>query len=89
MQPLANDFLEEKSTHIKYPLKVNYCRECFHVQLDFAVKPDLLFRNYVYVSGTTKTLDEYFSTFVKKIIEMNFNIKKVLEIASNDGSLMN
>jgi 2-polyprenyl-3-methyl-5-hydroxy-6-metoxy-1,4-benzoquinol methylase len=47
-----------------------------------------LFRNYVYVSGTTKTLDDYFTDFVRKCKELNLDTQKVLEIASNDGSLL-
>ena len=87
-QPPANDFLENLSSYIEYPLGVNYCENCFHVQLSFAVNPELLFRNYVYVSGTTKTLDDYFTDFVRKCEELNLDTQKVLEIASNDGSLL-
>ena len=87
-QALANDYLSDLSSFIEYPLSVKYCQKCFHIQLDFSVHPDLLFRNYVYVSGTTKTLDEYFNSFVNKMNAFNFSEKKVLEIASNDGSLL-
>ena len=52
------------------------------------MNPELLFRNYVYVSGTTKTLDDYFTGFLGKCEELNLDARKVLEIASNDGSLL-
>jgi hypothetical protein len=86
-QPLANDFLDN-SNFEKYPLNIYACNDCTHAQLDFAVNPDRLFRNYLYVSGTTKTLENYFKTFVAKTAEMNIPNKKVLEVASNDGSLL-
>ena len=87
-QPPANDFLANISNYCEYPLGVNYCSNCYHVQLTFSVNPDLLFRDYVYVSGTTKTLDIYFSDFVNKCHKFELKKKKVLEIASNDGSLL-
>ena len=87
-QPPANDFLADISNYCEYPLGVNYCSSCYHVQLTFSLNPDLLFRDYVYVSGTTKTLDIYFSDFVNKCNKFELKKKKVLEIASNDGSLL-
>lgn len=86
-QPLANDFLNN-SNFEKFPLSINVCSICSHAQLDFAVNPDRLFRHYLYVSGTTKTLESYFQTFVTKISKMNLPNNKVLEVASNDGSLL-
>lgn len=87
-QPPANDFLADISHYCEYPLGVNYCRSCYHIQLTFSLNPDLLFRDYVYVSGTTRTLDNYFSDFINKCNKLKLKKKKVLEIASNDGSLL-
>jgi hypothetical protein len=61
LQPLANSFLKSQSeTESVFPLATNYCTDCFHVQLTHKVNPDLLFKNYLYVSGTAKTQLEYF-----------------------------
>jgi 2-polyprenyl-3-methyl-5-hydroxy-6-metoxy-1,4-benzoquinol methylase len=86
-QPLANDFLDH-SNFEKFPLSIYACSNCAHTQLDFAVNPNRLFRHYLYVSGTTKTLKSYFETFVTKCSRMNLPNNKILEIASNDGSLL-
>jgi cyclopropane fatty-acyl-phospholipid synthase-like methyltransferase len=88
-QPLANSFRPKGIELPSYPLAVNLCTDCFHTQLTVGVAPELLFRNYLYVSGTTKTLTEYFKNFVLKV-ENRFGGRKlrVLEIASNDGSLL-
>lgn len=90
-QPLANSYLSSKSEKENYyPLALNYCRECTHLQLTHAVNPDLLFKNYLYVSGTTKTLRDYFDSFV--LLTENYIKKenpKILEIACNDGSQLN
>jgi nucleoside-diphosphate-sugar epimerase/ubiquinone/menaquinone biosynthesis C-methylase UbiE len=91
-QPLANNYLDSISDICKkYPLNIQYCKHCFHVQLDSVVNPEKLFNNYVYVSGTSLTLKDYFSKFATHTIERylehsNGNPIKILDIACNDGS---
>jgi hypothetical protein len=54
-QPLANSYHDGKAPLEEFPLGVAVCRDCWHTQLTVAVNPDLMFRNYLYVSGTTHT----------------------------------
>ncbi len=85
-QPLANSYLnsaEEKE--LSYPLGINYCMDCTHIQLTHVVDPDKLFKHYLYVSGTTKTLRDYFDWFVDFTSKYTGG-KKVLDIACNDGT---
>lgn len=85
-QPLANSYLKSKEEPEEvYPLAINYCPVCTHIQLTHAVNPDLLFKNYLYVSGTTNTLKQYFKDFVG-ITARYTSGKRVLDIACNDGS---
>jgi 2-polyprenyl-3-methyl-5-hydroxy-6-metoxy-1,4-benzoquinol methylase len=89
-QPLANSYVNDKNSLEEYfPLALNYCSNCTHLQLTHAVNPDLLFKHYLYVSGTTKTLRDYFDYFVG-ITEKYFEKKQltVLDIACNDGTLL-
>jgi len=89
-QPLANSFLNEiTSEEPKFPLKLNICTECTHLQLSHAVDPDLLFKHYLYVSGTSKTLLDYFDWFARYTLEQNNAARSVLDIACNDGSQLN
>ena len=86
IQPLANSFVKtDNEPEALYPLATNYCEECFHVQLTHKVNPDLLFKNYLYVSGTTKTQLEYFDWFAQFVME-NHKADRVLDIGCNDGS---
>ena len=87
-QPLANDFLEPGSSFDSYPLKLIRCSKCFHSQLSIAVNPTRLFRDYSYVSGTSKTLSDYFDNFAKEILQRFGPKKKILDIGSNDGSFL-
>jgi 2-polyprenyl-3-methyl-5-hydroxy-6-metoxy-1,4-benzoquinol methylase len=84
-QPLANNYHSGEYQE-EYPLNLNLCQDCFHLQLSHTVNPDLMFRNYLYVSGTTKTLRDYFDYFAAKTIEYSPSASTVLDIACNDGT---
>ena len=84
-QPLANNYhanIEQE----EFSLKLNLCTTCYHLQLSYIVNPDLMFKNYLYVSGTSQTLKDYFEFFAHKTLEYNNTAKTVLDIACNDGT---
>ena len=91
--PLANSFvtkdqLGEEEPH--YPLDVYFCDNCQLVQLSDIVSPELLFREYAYVTGSSKPMETHFTGLVEDVIE-NFKIRKdslVIDIGSNDGTLL-
>lgn len=87
-QPLANSYLDTNNPILEfsYPLKLQFCNDCSHLQLSCAINPDLLFKNYLYVSGTTQTLRDYFDGMVHTVQKYIPNGKTVLDIACNDGS---
>ncbi|MDO8270204.1 MAG: class I SAM-dependent methyltransferase [Candidatus Levybacteria bacterium] len=85
-QPLANSYHKGKKLPV-YPLVVNLCTQCFHSQLSVVVNKERMFKNYLYVSGTTDT----FRNHTKKLAEdaiKRFDKKNlsVLDIACNDGT---
>lgn len=90
-QPMANSFISsEDETELVFPLRLNRCRKCSHLQLSHAVNPDLLFKNYLYVSGTSQTLRDYFDWFAKETLNyFSEPPTSVLDIACNDGSQLN
>lgn len=87
-QPMANSFIEtEDEAELTFPLVLNRCTDCSHLQLSHAVNPDLLFRNYLYVSGTSQTLKDYFDWFANYSLGFfSEKPKSVLDIACNDGT---
>lgn len=85
-QPLANSYTSSLVAQEKYPLKLNYCKKCTHLQLSHAVDPNVLYNNYVYVSGTAKTNHEYFKSFVDLVLKYAPDASVVLDIACNDGT---
>ena len=91
-QPLANSYINDTNIlEETFPLGLNHCQYCNHLQLTHAVNPDLIFKNYIYVSGTTKTLRDYFDEFVNITANYFEENKKlsILDIACNDGSQLN
>ena len=90
-QPLANSYHKEDEVLDEYPLGVNICNNCYHIQLTHVVNPDLLFKDYLYVSGTTKTLHDNMKWFVDYVLETTTwgRGNSVLDIACNDGTQLN
>mgnify|MGYP003351403123 FL=1 len=90
-QPLANSYKKDQmEPQAEYPLAINRCNHCYHVQLTHQVNPELMFKDYAYVSGTAKTSLEYFNWLVEKIVNRYGSTpKNVLDIGCNDGSFLN
>ena len=86
-QPLANEFHSINASSYNYPLRLMNCSECFHNQLSHIVNPEILFKNYKYVSGTSKTGHLFFKNNAELIHRFNNGTAgRVLDIACNDGT---
>jgi|TARA_R100000008_G_C3579883_1_gene167746 SAM-dependent methyltransferase len=85
-QPLANSYHDNSSEMDRYPLGVNLCENCYHIQLTHSVNPNLLFKDYLYVSGTTETLRHNMKWFADYVVEQTPFHRTVLDIACNDGT---
>lgn len=92
-QPLANAFLRdpaEFATEQFFPLDVYFCERCALVQLLDVIDAEVLFRHYVYVSGTSTTIAAHNEDYAGVVVE-RFGLGSqdlVIEVASNDGSLL-
>lgn len=89
-QPLANaykDFSNQSET--QYPLAVNLCHHCFHLQLSHTVDPTIIYKNYLYATGTNQTIQEYSQWFASFCKEYVGDPQTVLDIGCNDGTQLN
>lgn len=91
--PLANAFLTQKeldTTEQFFPLDVYFCTTCTLVQLGHVVSPELLFKDYVYVSSTSSVFIEHFREFSRGVVNrFGLNIDSlIVDIGSNDGILL-
>lgn len=90
---LANSFLKspaEFETEPRFPLDVYFCRTCSMVQLADVIDPEVLFRNYLYVTGTSDTIAQHNVGYAKTVVETTHagSDALIVEVASNDGSLL-
>ena len=93
-QPLANNFRStaEAAMNVKrYPLRLMRCKRCNHMHLSKLVSRTRLFSDYIYVSGTSSTLLQYFDWLADKVSnettgDAGASARSVLELACNDGS---
>jgi novobiocin biosynthesis protein NovU/D-mycarose 3-C-methyltransferase len=88
--PLANRFLRPEQLgepEPMFPLRVGLCRDCGLVQLDEDVPRETLFRDYVYVSGTSELVRRHADRLAKTLSRrLGLGSRDlVLEAASNDG----
>jgi SAM-dependent methyltransferase len=88
-QPPANSYsVSPPAQESRFPLGLNLCLSCWHSQLTFCVDRQLIFDEYSYVSGTSRTLDRFFVWFSNNLSQCYPGGSKVLELAANDGSLV-
>jgi len=92
-QPLANanlHHLDEAASEPAFPLDVYFCDGCSLVQLADVVDPEVLFAHYLYVTGTSETIAAHnrsYSRTVTDLLHLGPD-DLVVEVASNDGSLL-
>jgi len=94
MHPLCQNHIEpEQLNHMEpfFPLHAYVCDSCFLVQLEEFVAPENIFANeYAYFSSFSDSWVEHARKYTEMVCErfgLN-NKSKVMEIASNDGYLL-
>jgi SAM-dependent methyltransferase len=89
--PHSDNFRKDcNMPEVYYPLTLNQCQDCQFVQLGYTVSPDVLYDDdYLYESSITKTADAHWAEFVESVIKATgITNGKVLDIGSNDGTLL-
>lgn len=91
--PLANSLIESISIakeEERFPLTLSFCDNCSLVQIIENVSPKKMFDEYLYFSSYSDTMVAHAKEIVEAtIVKQGLNeSSKVLEIASNDGYLL-
>ena len=85
---LVGQFYKQKNKAKKYKITLCFCSKCKHVQIKQKINPDLLFKNYLWETGVSKSNILIINELIKYLNKFKINKNsKVLEIASNDGIL--
>jgi len=92
--PPSNEFLtkdEMDEPEVSFPLNAVLCSDCNFVQIDYVVKPGLLFTpDYPYNSSVSDELPIHFSEFAKQVVA-DYGLDSnslVIDIGGNDGTLL-
>ncbi|MGH7465660.1 MAG: class I SAM-dependent methyltransferase, partial [Longimicrobiales bacterium] len=70
-QPLANTFprnVAEFEFERFYPLEVYFCADCSLVQLLDVIDAEVLFRDYIYVTGTSTTIAAHNEAYARTVV---------------------
>ena len=90
LQPLANSYKKSAdATEDRYPLAVKLCYQCKHLQLSHSVDPAIIYKNYLYATGTNQTIKDYSRWFANFVQEYTGITGTVLDIGCNDGTQLN
>lgn len=83
--PLVNDYcLTPDHECERYPLTLMKCNVCGLAQLREEIAPDVLYGGeYAYIPSTSKTMRDHFAQLAS-----SYSGKTVLDIGSNDGTLL-
>jgi SAM-dependent methyltransferase len=92
--PPGNHFVFREDLDVvqaTYPLDVNFCADCHHLQLSDVVSPEILYqKNYSYVSGTSPVFVRHLQEYARSIIAQYAPPAGglVLDVGSNDGTAL-
>ena len=91
--PLCDAYV--KTSHLDheqevFPLDLYLCRDCGFAQIGCVVDPEIIYRDYIYVSSSSLGLSEHFKTYAMEAID-RLKLEPqalVVDIGSNDGMLL-
>ncbi|HEU4344808.1 MAG TPA: class I SAM-dependent methyltransferase [Candidatus Binatia bacterium] len=85
--PLADGYSKSPRESKLYPDELWLCRECGHAQMGHMLNPEIMFTDYHFHSGDSPAFVEHLKQEGDDIVR-RFSPKSVLEIGSNDETLL-
>ena len=73
-----------------YPLGLFLCRECGYVHLPYVVDPEMIYRDYIYVTTSSMGLASHFDRYAQAVLSRITPGPAclVVDLGSNDGTLL-
>lgn len=92
-QPVADLILSQAQLNEPetfYPLQLFHCLDCGLCQLGFTVDPAVVYKDFPFVSGTTKTATRHLQGLAHQLVELlRLDGKSfAVDVGSNDGTLL-
>tara|TARA_B100000287_G_C20670486_1_gene793209 strand:+ start:1737 stop:2966 length:1230 start_codon:yes stop_codon:yes gene_type:complete len=91
--PPANNFddvFNDGKLQKSFPLIIDYCKDCFNIQLRHCLGEDLLYSNYTYVTPQSDSLYRHYNSLHEYAAAKipSYENTDVVEIGSNSGDLL-
>lgn len=84
---VSSSYQSSNLTH--YPLQLNFCESCSHLQLAHQVSPQSSYTDYQYLSSITLGLNSNFLSYASDVLSSSSTSSPtLLDIGSNDGSFI-
>jgi len=89
-QPWCNDYRKSDGKDCaQYPLTTCFCNTCSTFQIRHTVPKEIMYSDHKYLSGSNVSMPAHFQNIANKCYqEFNPNAKFVVDIGSNDGTLL-
>ena len=73
-----------------YPMRLYHCLECGLTQLGYTIDPEVVYKFFPFVSGTTATATQHLHSLPHRLCELRDLDQNhfVVDIGSNDGTLL-
>jgi C-methyltransferase C-terminal domain/Putative zinc binding domain/Methyltransferase domain len=91
--PVGDAYVKADRLHVdqpSYPLDLFICSHCGLAQIVDVIDPEILYGDYIYVTGSSLGLAGHFRTYAQSVIK-RCGLKSgslVIDIGSNDGTLL-
>jgi methylation protein EvaC len=90
--PISNKFVSDVNhDEYFYDLSVGFCPDCFMVQLEHCVSPEVMFNeDYAYYSSISESMSSHFKKMADEIVHMVLPKPSplIVEIGCNDGIML-
>jgi hypothetical protein len=88
--PLCDAYVKKQKKQDFYDLTLCQCQSCNFVQIDTVVNPEIIYRDYIYVTTSSLGLQKHFGDYAFQVSDyLNLNKSNfAVDIGSNDGTLL-
>ena len=88
--PIGDEFLLVPKEQPLHPIDLYQCQDCGLAQLLYEIPPEEIYKDYLYLTGSSVGLDEHFAQYARRVATV-CNLQDgdlVVDIGSNDGTLL-
>lgn len=88
--PVGDEFLLQPKHQPLHPIDLYQCADCGLAQLLYVISPEEIYKDYLYMTGSSPGLDAHFMEYARDVIDV-CDLRPddmVVDIGSNDGTLL-